>query len=70
MDRGYRSFEVGDLVMINNSLQMLGVISEVKGKIHGANHDWNRYYYMVIPAGASHPMPVWNQELELIRKAR
>ena len=70
VDRGYRSFEVGDLVMINNSLQMLGVISEVKGKIQGANHDWNRYYYMVIPAGASHPMPVWNQELELVRKAR
>tara|TARA_A100001391_G_scaffold87909_1_gene58263 strand:+ start:184 stop:354 length:171 start_codon:yes stop_codon:yes gene_type:complete len=56
--------------MIKNSLQMLGVISEVKGKIQGANHDWNRYYYMVIPAGASHPMPVWNQELELIRKAK
>jgi len=25
---------------------------------------------MVIPAGASHPLPVWNQELELVRKAR
>ena len=70
MDRGYRSFEVGDLVMIKNSLQMLGVISEVKGKIQGANHDWNRYYYMVIPAGATHPVPVWNKELELVRKAK
>tara|TARA_R100001082_G_scaffold101872_2_gene71627 strand:+ start:1426 stop:1677 length:252 start_codon:yes stop_codon:yes gene_type:complete len=68
--RSYKSFEVGDLVLIKNSLQMLGVISEVKGKVQGANHDWNKYYYMVIPAGASHPMPVWNEELELVRKAK
>lgn len=68
--RSYKSFEIGDLVLIKNSLQMLGVISEVKGKVQGANHDWNKYYYMVIPAGASHPMPVWNEELELVRKAK
>ena len=68
--RSYKSFEIGDLVLIKNSLQMLGVISEVKGKVQGANHDWNKYYYMVIPAGASHPMPVCNEELELVRKAK
>ena len=68
--RSYKSFDIGDLVLIKNSLQMLGVISEVKGKVQGANHDWNKYYYMVIPAGASHPMPVWNEELELVRKAK
>ena len=70
VDRDYKSFKVGDLVLIKNSLQMLGVISEVKGKVLGANHDWNKYYYMVIPVGASHPLPVWNQELELVRKAK
>ena len=64
------AFEVGDLVMIKDSLRMLGIISEVKGKIKGANHDWNKYYYMVIPAGSSYPVPVWNKELELIRKVK
>tara|TARA_R110000782_G_scaffold193760_1_gene283334 strand:+ start:376 stop:627 length:252 start_codon:yes stop_codon:yes gene_type:complete len=64
------NFEVGDLVMIKDSLRMLGIISEVKGKIQGANHDWNKYYYMVIPAGSLYPVPVWNKELELIRKAK
>ena len=70
VDRGYRSFEVGDLVMVKDSLEILGIISEVKGKMQGANHDWNKYYYMVIPAGATHPVPVWNKELELVRKAK
>ena len=56
--------------MIKDSLRMLGIISEVKGKIQGANHDWNKYYYMVIPAGSLYPVPVWNKELELIRKAK
>jgi hypothetical protein len=64
------SFEVGDLVMVKDSLETLGIISEIKGKIEGANHDWNRYYYMVIPAGAKYPVPVWNKELELVRKAK
>ena len=64
------NFEVGDLVMVKDSLEMLGIISEVKGKMQGANHDWNKYYYMVIPAGATHPVPVWNKELELVRKAK
>ena len=64
------NFEVGDLVMVKDSLEILGIISEVKGKMQGANHDWNRYYYMVIPAGATHPVPVWNKELELVRKAK
>ena len=64
------NFEVGDLVMVKDSLEILGIISEIKGKMQGANHDWNKYYYMVIPAGATHPVPVWNKELELIRKAR
>ena len=70
VDRGYRSFEVGDLVMVKDSLEILGIISEIKGKMQGANHDWNKYYYMVIPAGATHPVPVWNKELELVRKAK
>ena len=56
--------------MVKDSLEMLGIISEVKGKMQSANHDWNKYYYMVIPAGATHPVPVWNKELELVRKAR
>lgn len=56
--------------MVKDSLETLGIISEVKGKIKGANHDWNRYYYMVIPAGAKYPVPVWNKELELVRKAK
>ena len=64
------NFEVGDLVMVKDSLEILGIISEIKGKMQGANHDWNKYYYMVIPAGATHPVPVWNKELELVRKAR
>ena len=64
------NFEVGDLVMVKDSLEILGIISEVKGKMQGANHDWNKYYYMVIPAGATHPVPVWNKELELVRKAK
>jgi len=64
------NFEVGDLVMVKDSLKILGIISEIKGKMQGANHDWNKYYYMVIPAGATHPVPVWNKELELVRKAR
>jgi hypothetical protein len=68
--RSSPAFEVGDLVMVKDSLETLGIISEVKGKIEGANHDWNRYYYMVIPAGAKYPVPVWNKELELIRKAK
>lgn len=63
------TFEVGDLVMVKDSMETLGIISEVKGKIQGANHDWNRYYYMVIPMGAKYPVPVWNKELELVRKA-
>ena len=64
------NFEVGDLVMVRDSMKTLGIISEVKGKIQGTNHDWNRYYYMVIPAGAKYPVPVWNKELELVRKAK
>ena len=56
--------------MVKDSLEILGIISEVKGKMQGTNHDWNKYYYMVIPAGATHPVPVWNKELELVRKAR
>jgi len=64
------NFEVGDLVMVKDSLKILGIISEIKGKMQGANHDWNKYYYMVIPAGATHPVPVWNKELELVRKAK
>ena len=64
------NFEVGDLVMVKDSLEILGIISEVKGKMQGTNHDWNKYYYMVIPAGATHPVPVWNKELELVRKAK
>ena len=68
--RSNPNFEVGDLVMVKDSLEILGIISEVKGKMQGTNHDWNKYYYMVIPAGATHPVPVWNKELELVRKAR
>jgi hypothetical protein len=64
------NFEVGDLVMVKDSLEILGIISEIKGKMQGANHDWNKYYYMVIPAGATHPVPVWNKELELVRKVK
>ena len=52
------------------SMETLGIISEVKGKIQGANHDWNRFYFMVIPMGAKYPVPVWNKELELVRKAQ
>ena len=68
--RSNPNFEVGDLVMVKDSLEILGIISEVKGKMQGTNHDWNKYYYMVIPAGATHPVPVWNKELELVRKVR
>ena len=68
--RSNPNFQVGDLVMVKDSLETLGIISEIKGKIQGANHDWNRYYYMVIPAGAKYPVPVWNKELELVRKAK
>ena len=64
------NFEFGDLVMVKDSLEILVIISEIKGKMQGANHDWNKYYYMVIPAGATHPVPVWNKELELVRKAK
>ena len=70
MARSNPNFEVGVLVMVKDSLETLGIISEVRGKIEGANHDWNRYYYMVIPAGAKYPVPVWNKELELVRKAK
>ena len=68
--RHHPTFEVGDLVMVKDSLEILGIIAEVKGKIQGANHDWNRYYYMVIPMGSKYPVPVWNKELELVRKAK
>ena len=64
------SFEVGDLVMVKHSLETLGIISEIKGRIEGANHDWHKYYYMVVPVGAKYPVPVWNKELELVRKAK
>ena len=64
------NFEVGDLVMVKDSLRTLGIISEVKGKVHGANHDWNKYYYMVLPMGSPYPVPVWNKELELVRKVK
>ena len=64
------NFEVGDLVLIKDSLNTLGIISEVKGRIHGANHDWNKYYYMIVPMGSKYPVPVWNKELELVRKAK
>ena len=64
------NFEVGDLVMVKDSLEMLGIISEVKGRIQGSNHDWNKYYYMVIPMGSKYPVPVWNKELELVRKGK
>jgi hypothetical protein len=63
-------FQVGDLVVIKNSLKILGVIVEVKGKIQGANHDWNKFYYMVLPAGSRYPTPVWNKELELVRRIK
>tara|TARA_R100000234_G_C4989111_1_gene174666 strand:+ start:466 stop:717 length:252 start_codon:yes stop_codon:yes gene_type:complete len=64
------NFEVGDLVLIKDSLNTLGIISEVKGKMKGANHDWNKYYYMIVPMGSKYPIPVWNKELELVRKAK
>ncbi len=51
-------------------LDSLGVVTEVKGKIKGANHDWNKYYYMVLPMGAKGPIPVWNEQLKLIRKVK
>ena len=70
VSRHHPTFEVGDLVMVRDTLETLGIISEVKGKIHGANHDWNKYYYMVIPMGAKYPVPVWNKELELVRKGK
>ena len=56
--------------MVKDTLETLGIISEVKGKIHRANHDWNKYYYMVIPMGSKYPVPVWNKELELVRKGK
>ena len=56
--------------MVRDTLETLGIISEVKGKIKGANHDWNKYYYMVIPMGSKYPVPVWNKELELVRKGK
>ena len=64
-----KPLKVGDLVKIKNSLETIGIISEVKGKIQGANHDWNKFYFMVIPAGAQYPIPVWGEELEIVRKA-
>ena len=64
------NFKVGDLVMVKHSVNTLGIISEVKGKMQGANHDWNKYYYMVIPMGEKYPVPVWNKELELVREAK
>ena len=70
VSRHHPAFEVGDLVMVKDTLETLGIISEVKGKIHGANHDWNKYYYMVIPMGSKYPVPVWNKELELVRKGK
>ena len=65
-----RGFQVGDLVIIKNSLQLLGIIVEVKGKIQGANHDWNKFYYMILPVGSRYPTPVWNEELELVRRVK
>ena len=70
VSRHHPTFEVGDLVMVKDTLETLGIISEVKGKIHGANHDRNKYYYMVIPMGSKYPVPVWNKELELVRKGK
>ena len=70
VSRHHSTFEVGDLVMVKDTLETLGIISEVKGKIKGANHDWNKYYYMVIPMGSKYPVPVWNKELELVRKGK
>ena len=70
VSRHHPAFEVGDLVMVKDTLETLGIISEVKGKIHRANHDWNKYYYMVIPMGSKYPVPVWNKELELVRKGK
>lgn len=64
-----KPLKIGDLVKIKNSLETIGIISEVKGKMQGANHDWNKFYYMVIPAGAKYPTPVWAEELEIVRKA-
>jgi hypothetical protein len=32
-------------------------------------HIRNHRYYMVIPAGAKYPTPVWGEELEIVRKA-
>jgi hypothetical protein len=69
MANNHKPLKVGDLVKIKNSLETIGIISEVKGKIQGANHDWNKFYYMVIPAGAKYPTPVWAEELEIVRKA-
>ena len=65
----HKPLKVGDLVRIKNSLETIGIISEIKGKIQGTNHDWNKFYFMVIPSGAKHPIPVWGEELEIIRKA-
>ena len=56
--------------MVKDTLETLGIISEVKGKIHRANHERNKYYYMVIPMGSKYPVPVWNKELELVRKGK
>ena len=64
-----KPLKIGDLVKIKNSLETIGIISEVKGKIQGANHDWNKFYFMVIPMGAQYPIPVWGEELEIVRKA-
>ena len=68
-----KQFEVGDLVKIEDHfgyLDALGLVTEVKGKMQGANHDWNKYYYMVLPIGERFPVPVWNKKLELVRKVK
>jgi hypothetical protein len=65
----HKPLKVGDLVKIKNSLETIGIISEVKGKIQAANHDWSKFYFMVIPMGAQYPIPVWGEELEIVRKA-
>jgi|TARA_R110000744_G_scaffold198002_3_gene317200 hypothetical protein len=73
--RNHSAFEVGDLVKVvrytaHGTPDSLGLVVEVKGKIHGANHDWNKYYYMVQIVGTKYPTPIWNENLELVRKVK
>ena len=57
-------------IIVPSKPDSLGLVVEVKGKIHGANHDWNKYYYMVQIVGTKYPTPIWNENLELVRKVK